>query len=123
VEWCSLGGVPRQNWPSKAIDQKQFGNARTQAYGVSVSRNDEALVTIATFSSSFEASMVRGVLEAIGIPALVPDESSGTFSTYSRKPDGSGGSVLKVFESDRDRAIAELRRLQMHITKPPSEAV
>jgi hypothetical protein len=88
-----------------------------------MSRDDEALVTIATFSSSFEASMVKGALEAIGIPALVPDEGSGTFSWYSRQPDGSGGSVLKVFESDRDRAVAELRRLQMHITKPPSEAV
>ena len=88
-----------------------------------VARDDEALVTIATFSSSFEASLARGALERIGIAAFVPDEASGMFSTYSRQPGGSGGSALKVFESDCDRAIAELRRLQMHIAKPPSEAV
>lgn len=88
-----------------------------------MSRDDETLVTIATFSSSFEPSMVKGMLEALGILALVPDDASGTFSWYSRQPGRSGGSVLKVFESDRDRAVAELRRLQMHITKPPSEAV
>ena len=88
-----------------------------------VSRGDEPLVTIATFSTSFEASLARGALERIGIDAFVPDEASGTFSTYSRQPGGSGGSALKVFESDRDRALAELRRLQLRLAKPPSEAV
>jgi hypothetical protein len=90
---------------------------------VSKNKNDEALITIATFSSSVEASMARGALERIGIAAFVPDEVSGTFSTYSRHPGGIGGSVLKVFESDQDRAIAELRRLHMHIATPPAEAV
>jgi hypothetical protein len=90
---------------------------------VGVSKDDEALIAIATFSSSFEASMARGALERIGIAAFVPDEASGTFSWYSRQPGGVGGSVLKVFESDRDSAIAELRRLQMQVARPPSEDV
>ena len=85
-----------------------------------MARDDEPLVTIATFSSSVEASFARGALERIGIAAFVPDETSGTFSWYSRQP---GGSALKVFESGRDSAVAELRRLQMDIAKPPSEAV
>ena len=41
-----------------------------------MSHEDEALVTIATFESELEASFARGALEAIGIPALVPGESS-----------------------------------------------
>ena len=85
-----------------------------------MARDDETLVTIATFSTSFEASLARGALERIGIDAFVPDEASGTFSWYPRQP---GGSVLKVFESDRDSALAELRRLRMDTAKPPSEAV
>lgn len=84
-------------------------------------RDDEALVTIATFDTSFEASLARGALERIGIPAFVPDEASGTFAWYSRQG-GSAGSVLQVFESDRDRAVAELRRIDMRIARPPSES-
>ena len=38
---------------------------------------DEPLVTIATFPTSFEASLARGALEAAGIPALVPAEDFG----------------------------------------------
>jgi hypothetical protein len=105
--------------PQSALS-KGVGKPETQAYLVDVARDDEALVTIATFSSTFEASLARGALERIGIAAFVPDETSGTFSSYSRQP---GGSALKVFESDRDSAIAELRRSQMDLARPPSEAV
>jgi hypothetical protein len=38
-------------------------------------RDDQALVTIATFPTTFEASLARGALESIGIPALVPEET------------------------------------------------
>ena len=41
--------------------------------------NSEALITIATFETEVEASLARGALEAIGIRALVPGESSGSF--------------------------------------------
>jgi hypothetical protein len=70
---------------------------------------DETLVTIATFETELEASFARGALEAIGISALVPGEWSG----YAE---------LQVFESDRDRAIDELRRLQIRIVPPRRHA-
>ena len=73
-----------------------------------MARDDEALVTIATFDTSLEASFARGALEAIGISALV----SGL--PYRAE--------LKVFESDRDRAIVELRRLKIRIVPPPERA-
>jgi hypothetical protein len=83
---------------------------------------DEPLVTIATFPTSFEASLARGALEAAGIPALVPAEDFGTFSLHRGAigggvAGGMGTAVLQVFEPDRDRAVAELRRLNMHDVK------
>ena len=80
-----------------------------------MSTDDEALVTIATFTTSFEASLARGALEAAGIAAVVPGEESGTFSTYSRNRGDPTVSVLQVLESERDRAVAELGRIQMRI--------
>ena len=70
---------------------------------------DEPLVTIATFETELEASFARGALEAIGISALVPGEWSGS-------------STLQVFESDRDRALVELRRLKIRIVPPQHRA-
>ena len=75
---------------------------------------DERLVTIATFDTEFEASLARGALEAIGIRALVPGESSGGFRGMygggtGRRPE------LQVFERDRERASVELRRLQIRL--------
>jgi hypothetical protein len=80
---------------------------------------DEPLVTVAWFATSFEASLARGALEAAGIPAMVPDESLGTFSRRRGPGDsaGPGSTVLQVFASDRHRAVAELRRLAMHDVK------
>jgi hypothetical protein len=88
-----------------------------------VSKDDQALVTIATFTTSFEfeASLARGALEAVGIAAVVPGEESGTFSTYSRNRGDPAVSVLQVLESDRHRAVAELGRIQMRIAGPPSD--
>jgi len=78
---------------------------------------DEPLVTIAVFPTSFEASLAKGALEAAGIPALVPDGDLGTFSLHRGAvgglADGVRTTVLQVFDSDRDRAVAELRRLHM----------
>lgn len=79
-------------------------------------RRDEALVTIATFETSFEASLARGALEAIGIPALVAGEALGSFSTHRG---GISTNDLQVFESDRERALVALRRMQMRIARPP----
>jgi len=87
------------------------------AYSSAVKPN-EALVTVAVFVTSFEASLARGALEAIGIPASVPEEVFGPFSGVG----GSGRTVLQVFESDRDRAAVELRRMQIRILDATPEA-
>jgi hypothetical protein len=76
-------------------------------------RDDEALVTIAVFDTIWEACLARGALNNAGIRAVVPEESlmrarGGIF------PHGS----LQVVADDRDRAIAELRRLRMRIVRP-----
>ena len=76
--------------------------------------DNNAVVTIATFDTEFEASLARGALEAIGIRALVPSESQGTFSgLYGRT--GLGQAELRVLESDRVQAVAELRRIQFEV--------
>jgi len=73
---------------------------------------NEPIVTIATFSTEFEASLARGALESIGITALVPGENFGTYARYT----GALREVeLKVFETDRARAVVELRRLQIRV--------
>ena len=75
---------------------------------------DEALVTVATFETETEASLARGALDAIGIRALVPGESRGSFAGP-----WSGGSLgraeLQVFACDRDRALTELHRMQIRV--------
>ena len=80
---------------------------------------DEPIVTLATFDTEFEASLARGALEAIGIRAMVPGELSGT---YGR---GRGNQFqrieVKVFESDRERAAVELRRLQIRVLERPDD--
>jgi hypothetical protein len=85
-----------------------------------MAHDDEALVTIATFETEIEASFARGALESIGIPALVPGEAGGSFSGMY------GGMAhtaqLQVFESDRDRALLELRRLHIRIVPPRHRA-
>jgi len=80
---------------------------------------DEALVTIARFPTEFEASLARGALEAIGISALVPGEAQGSFRGLYNGMTPSAAE-LKVFESDRDRAAVELRRLQIRVVDPPT---
>jgi hypothetical protein len=75
---------------------------------------DEPIVTLATFETEFEASLARGALEAIGIRAMVPGEQGGT---YVRRARVTSGVELKVFESDRERAAVELRRLQIRIVE------
>jgi hypothetical protein len=78
--------------------------------------NDEPLVTIASFETELEAAFARGALEAIGISALVPGEWGGSFSgLYRGRP---RQAELQVFESDRERALVELRRLQIRIVPP-----
>lgn len=80
---------------------------------------DEPIVTVATFETEFEASLARGALEAIGIRAMVPSEWSGGFAgLYS----GSARATkLQVFASDRDRALVELRRMQIRIATVDDE--
>jgi hypothetical protein len=73
---------------------------------------DEPIVTVTTFETEFEASLARGALEAIGIQAMVPGE---VFGTYGRRARGFNGVELQVFESDRERAALELRRMQIRL--------
>jgi hypothetical protein len=80
-------------------------------------REDEALVTIAEFDTTFEASLARGALEAIGIRALVPEETLVRSRTELTRL-----SRLQVFESDRARALVELRRMQIRIVQSPSDS-
>jgi hypothetical protein len=81
---------------------------------------DETLVTIATFETELEASFARGALGAIGISGLVPGEWSGSFTgMYRGRPHQA---ELQVFESDRDRALVELRRLKIRLVPPPHDA-
>ena len=83
-------------------------------------RQDDALTTIAIFETELEASFARGALEARGIRALVPGESSGSLSgLYGGR---AAGAELQVFESDRDRALVELRRLKIRIVPPEHRA-
>jgi len=82
-------------------------------------RHDEALVTIAVFDTVWEASIARGALEAAGIRALVPEER------LLRLSRGTGGvfptGTLQVMASDKDRALAELRRRQIRLVEPYEE--
>jgi hypothetical protein len=82
-----------------------------------VHRN-ERLITIARFQTAFEASVVRGALEARGIPAFVPGEAQGSFS---RNRGGVPMTEVQVFESDQVQAVAELRRLEMKRVDPTSD--
>ena len=77
-------------------------------------RDDELLVTIARFETTFEASLARGALEAIGIRALVPDET-----LVRSRADIDLGSVLQVFERDAARAAEALARMQIRIVPIP----
>jgi len=60
----------------------------------------------------------RGALEAIGIRAMVPGEDSGSYIRRSRVLQGV---ELKVFETDRERAAVELRRMQIRIVETDDE--
>jgi hypothetical protein len=80
-------------------------------------RDDERLITIAVFDTGFEAGLARGRLEGIGIRALVPEEHR----VRAGGPPYMFPAHLQVLESDRDRAIAELRRMQIRLVEPPSD--
>lgn len=69
---------------------------------------DDALVTVATFENSLQASLARGALEAAGIDAFIPGEALGTFT---RNRGGISLTELQVRGADRERAVAELKRI------------
>jgi hypothetical protein len=71
-------------------------------------RDDEKLVTVRVFDTRFEAGLARGALENAGIRALVPEE-------HMLRAGHAFPAHLQVLESDRDYAIAELRRLQIRL--------
>jgi hypothetical protein len=98
-------------WSSGYLVIWSFG--RGCAYTARV-RDDERLVTVAVFDTGFEAGLARGRLEGVGIRALVPEEHL----FRSGGPAYASPAHLQVLESDRDRAIAELRRLQIRLVHP-----
>jgi hypothetical protein len=77
-------------------------------------KSDERMVTIAVFDSVMEASLARGALEGAGLRALVPEELSARLRGTYFFPAGR----LQVLESDRERALIELRRCQIRIVEP-----
>jgi hypothetical protein len=77
-------------------------------------KRTELLVTIARFPTSFDASVAKSALNGCGIEAFVPGEDLGTFTTNRAWVPVT---ELQVFESDRDRALAELRRAEIRIMK------
>ena len=81
-----------------------------------VNGRDDALVTVAYFDSSLEASLARGALEALDIRAVIPGEALGSFS---RNMGGISSTELQVFASDFDRAATALRRLQIRVVERP----
>ena len=80
-------------------------------------RDDEALVSMAAFGTVWEASMARGVLESAGIRAFVPEETL-IRSRATIWPTA----TLQIFESDRARAIVELRRRQIRLVESEDES-
>lgn len=74
-------------------------------------KDDERLVTLAEFATRFEAGLARGALEALGIPVLVPEE-------HMPRASHAGPARLQVFHDDRERAVTELRRLQIRLVEP-----
>ena len=79
--------------------------------------DQQLLITIAVFDTVWEASMARGVLEAAGIRALVPEEKLLRSSRDTILPTG----TVQVLESDRSRAVTALRRSQIRLVQPPDE--
>ncbi len=71
--------------------------------------DDEDLVTLATFSTLFEASVARGALEDAGIPALVPGENVGAFSRSNVAPPMAWAEI-KVRPADGERAMKLLKQ-------------
>jgi Putative prokaryotic signal transducing protein len=67
----------------------------------------EKLVTIETFSSSWEAQLARACLEAEGIHSVIADEHF--YRLYSALSSTLGGVRLQVRPEDADRAVEMLR--------------
>ncbi|MFD2245868.1 DUF2007 domain-containing protein [Pontibacter ruber] len=70
----------------------------------------ERLVTIATFNEPTEAHIVKGRLEAEGIPCFLGDEHIVAVQPFYSV--AVGGVKLKVTEGDADEARAILARIQ-----------
>ncbi|MDQ3290823.1 MAG: DUF2007 domain-containing protein [Bacteroidota bacterium] len=65
------------------------------------------LITIATFPDAVKAQIMRGRLEAEGIPAFIADEHTLTNQPYLYM--AYGGVRLQVTEIDRDKALAIIK--------------
>lgn len=63
------------------------------------------LVTLATFGTPVEASIVRNLLQSEQIPAIVGDDASGGMACLCT---AMGGVKLQVFDRDAERALAIL---------------
>ncbi len=68
---------------------------------------ENKLITIATFPDALKAQIMRGRLEAEGIPAFIADEHTITNQPYLYM--AYGGVRLQVIEHDRERALAIIK--------------
>ena len=80
---------------------------------------ENKLITIATFPDALKAQIMRGRLEAEGIPAFIADEHTITNQPYLYM--AYGGVRLQVAEQDRDRAQAILSTGDSFAVEPTPE--
>ncbi len=80
---------------------------------------ENKLITIATFPDALKAQIMRGRLEAEGIPAFIADEHTITNQPYLYM--AYGGVRLQVAEPDRDRAQVILNAVEPFPVEPTPE--
>ena len=80
---------------------------------------ENKLITIATFPDALKAQIMRGQLEAEGIPAFIADEHTITNQPYLYM--AYGGVRLQVAEQDRNRAQQVLNAGEPFTVDPAPE--
>ncbi|RDC65723.1 putative signal transducing protein [Adhaeribacter pallidiroseus] len=80
---------------------------------------ENKLITIATFPDALKAQIMRGRLEAEGIPAFIADEHTITNQPYLYM--AYGGVRLQVAEQDRERAQQALQASEPFSVDPAPE--
>ena len=66
-------------------------------------KNEEEIIVIATYQTTVEAHLAKGLLEESGIPALLKDETVTQLYPMFNSP--FGGIKLCIMKKDEERAI------------------